>query len=73
MNKETIYIDTPYITLGQLLKVANVFDTGGMIKHYLQDHGALVNDEKEHRRGRKLYEGDVVVVEGMQLVVERRQ
>ncbi len=66
---EKIYIETPYITLGQLLKLTNVFDTGGKIKHYLQTEGVLVNNEKEHRRGKKLYDGDVVAIFDRQFVV----
>lgn len=60
---EKISISTSYITLGQFLKLANIFDSGGMIKTYLKDVGVLVNNEKEHRRGRKLYAGDKVVVD----------
>lgn len=60
---EKISISTPYITLGQFLKLANIFDSGGMIKTYIKDVGVLVNDEKEQRRGRKLYPGDKVVVD----------
>ncbi|MGM8212871.1 S4 domain-containing protein YaaA [Virgibacillus sp. W0430] len=59
---EKIPIHTPYITLSQLLKLANIFDSGGMIKAFLQDEGVYVNGELEHRRGRKLYPNDVVAV-----------
>lgn len=59
---DEIEINTPYITLGQLIKLANVFDSGGMIKAFLKDQGALVNHEIEHRRGRKLYVDDVVEI-----------
>ncbi|HLR65194.1 MAG TPA: S4 domain-containing protein YaaA [Pseudogracilibacillus sp.] len=55
---EKISIKSEYITLGQVLKLTNIFDSGGMIKVYLQDEGVFVNDELEHRRGRKLYEND---------------
>lgn len=57
---EEIEIDTEYITLGQFLKLTNIFDSGGMIKAFLQDKGVFVDNEIEHRRGRKLYPGDVV-------------
>lgn len=57
---EKITITTPYITLSQLIKLANIFDSGGMIKVFLQDHGVHVNGELEKRRGRKLYPKDVV-------------
>ena len=60
---EEIEIQTEFITLGQFLKLANILESGGMIKAYLQDEGVFVNGEKEHRRGRKLYPGDIVNTE----------
>lgn len=60
---EKIKISTPYITLGQFIKLANIFDSGGMIKAFLKDEGALVNNEIEHRRGRKLYKNDIVKID----------
>lgn len=57
---EKIAIKDTYITLGQLLKLTNMFDSGGFIKVYLQNEGVLVNNELENRRGRKLYVNDVV-------------
>lgn len=60
---EEIKIDTDYITLGQFLKLLNIFDSGGMVKAYIQDVGVTVNNELEHRRGRKLYPNDVIEVE----------
>ena len=60
---EEIEIQTEFITLGQFLKLANILDSGGMSKAFLQDEGVFVNGEKEHRRGRKLYPGDIVNTE----------
>lgn len=60
---EEIHITGQYITLGQFLKLTNLFDSGGFIKNYLQDEGITVNETKEHRRGRKLYNGDIVQVD----------
>ena len=60
---EEIKISTPSITLGQFIKLANIFDSGGMIKAFLKDQGAIVNHEIEHRRGRKLYINDIVEIE----------
>ncbi|TXL63398.1 S4 domain-containing protein YaaA [Cerasibacillus terrae] len=60
---EQIEIKTEYITLGQFLKLANILDSGGMIKQFLQEQGVLVNGEKEQRRGRKLYPNDVVEID----------
>ena len=50
------------IRLGQLLKLADVVDTGGELKALLADTDVLVNGELEDRRGRQLHRGDVVRV-----------
>ncbi|MEF2291232.1 MULTISPECIES: S4 domain-containing protein YaaA [Virgibacillus] len=60
---EKIMIQTEYIQLGQFIKLINILDSGGMVKTYLQDVGVLVNGEREHRRGRKLYAGDKVEID----------
>ena len=52
----------PYITLGVLLKVTKVISTGGEAKFFLSENEVLVNEEKENRRGRKLYPEDKVEV-----------
>lgn len=63
MEKQEITIKDEYITLGQLLKLANIFESGGMIKNYISDVGVLVNDERDFRRGKKLYENDVITLD----------
>lgn len=70
---EEIKINTSYITLGQLLKLANIFESGGMIKNYLNEQGVIVNDQLEHRRGRKLYDNDVVIVENIASFIVKEQ
>lgn len=59
-----VSIKTEYIKLDQFLKLADCVSTGGMAKALLQDGSVLVNGEPEERRGRKLYSGDTVEVEG---------
>ena len=61
-NKIHLKKDEEYITLNVLLKLSGVIETGGMAKMFLQDNTVLVNDTPETRRGRKLYEGDKVIV-----------
>jgi ribosome-associated protein len=61
---EKIKISTDTITLGQLLKLANVIETGGMAKWFLQNYEVYVNGERESRRGRKLKHEDVVEIKG---------
>jgi S4 domain protein YaaA len=59
-----IGIATEYITLGQLLKLADCIATGGEAKSFLARTNVLVNGEPDNRRGRKLVRGDVVQVDG---------
>lgn len=67
---QEIHIQTPYITLGQLLKQSSVIQTGGQAKWYLQENTVLVNQEPDARRGRKLYPGDIVAIpDGERLVI----
>ena len=49
-----------YITLNVLLKITDLIPTGGMAKIFLAENDVFVNGEKENRRGRKLYRGDIV-------------
>lgn len=56
-----ISITTPYLTLGQLLKIADIINAGGQAKEFLKTAKVAVNDISENRRGRKLYPGDKIV------------
>ena len=62
--------DQEYITLQSLLKITDIISTGGMVKAYLAENEVLVNGELEDRRGRKLYPGDKVEVEGRTFVIK---
>ena len=53
-----------YITLQSYLKYNGFIDTGAASKVFLSEHTVLVNNEIETRRGRKLYPGDTVNVDG---------
>jgi len=59
-----IKISTAFITLGQLLKMTDWISSGGQAKIAVKELKIAVNGEKEDRRGRKLYPGDVVTIEG---------
>ena len=48
------------IRLGQLLKLADVIDSGAEARAFLGDGAVTVNGEPETRRGRQLHPGDVV-------------
>ena len=59
-----IKIHSEYIKLDQFLKLSDCVPTGGMAKALLSENAVLVNGEPEDRRGRKLYPGYVVEVQG---------
>ena len=62
--------DEPFITLGVLLKIAGLIDTGGQAKWFLAENKVLVNGEEDNRRGRKLYHGDVVEVSNQSFTID---
>ena len=62
--------DEPFITLGVLLKITGIIDTGGQAKYFLAENKVLVNDEEDNRRGRKLYHGDVIEVANHSFVID---
>lgn len=64
-----ISIYSPYITLGQFLKYASIITNGGEAKFFLSEHEVVINNEVDNRRGRKLYPGDVVDIDGSQYLI----
>lgn len=66
-----IHIRDEYIKLGQALKFAGLVDSGVDAKYVITEGRVKVNGEVDERRGRKLYEGDVVEYNGEQILVCR--
>jgi ribosome-associated protein len=61
-EKREIQIRGDMIRLGQLLKLADLVDSGGEARDLLEYEEVLVNGDRETRRGRQLHPGDVVSV-----------
>jgi ribosome-associated protein len=61
------------IRLGQLLKLADLVDSGGELRDFLADEEVLVNGEPDNRRGRQLHPGDVVTLTDVVLVIVGKQ
>ena len=59
-----------YITLSQFLKKTGIATTGGQAKYLVKELDITVNGEKEDRRGKKLYSGDEVIIDGRKYIVE---
>ena len=61
---ETIIITTEYIKLQDLLKFANLVETGGAAKEIIQDGQVTVNGETCTMRGKKMRPGDRCCIDG---------
>lgn len=70
---ETLYLKDDFIKLGQVLKAAGLCESGVDAKFAVQDGLVKVNGEVDERRGRKLYDGDIVEFEGKQIKIEKGQ
>ncbi len=64
-----IQISTEFIKLQQLLKLASVTSQGADAKYYLEQELVMVNGELATQRGKKIYKGDVVEVEGFEQII----
>ena len=60
-----------FIKLGQALKAVGAVESGVEAKEVIQEGLVLVNGEIDTRRGRKLYEGDFVECDGIQIKSEK--
>ena len=69
MQEQTVNITTEYIKLDALLKFAGAVETGGEAKQAVQEGEVMVNGEVCTMRGKKCRPGDVVVLDGMRMVV----
>ena len=68
---EIIKLRDEYIKLGQALKAANLVEDGVEAKLVIQDGLVKVNNQVDIRRGRKLFNGDVVSFDGQELRIEK--
>ena len=66
---KTIKITTEFIKLQDLLKFANLVETGGEAKERIQGGEVRVNGEVCTMRGKKIRPGDVVLFAGQELTV----
>ena len=66
---KTIPITTEFIKLQDLLKFANLVETGGEAKELIQGGEVQVNGETCTMRGKKIRPGDVVAFDGQKLTV----
>lgn len=68
---ETITLRDEFIKLGQALKAAGLCESGVDAKDVIVDGLVKVNGQVEIRRGRKLYDGDIVSFNGEEISIKK--
>ncbi len=60
-----------FIKLGQALKASGLVDSGVEAKDVILNGLVTVNGQVDTRRGKKLYDGDIVDFNGFQIKIEK--
>ena len=68
---EIIKLREEFIKLGQAFKAAGLVESGVEAKEVIQDGLVKVNGEVDTRRGKKLYDGDIVSFDGTDIKIEK--
>ena len=61
--------DSPFIELVKILKIEGLSETGGHGKSMIEEGLIRVNGEEEFRVRRKLYSGDIVAVDEVEIEI----
>lgn len=69
-KEEIVEIDTEFIRLDNMMKLAGAVDTGGMAKNVIQSGMVKVNGETCTMRGKKMRDGDSFEFEGNKAVLK---
>ena len=64
-----VKIETPFIKLDSLLKLADMVSSGGEAKMVIQEGLVKVNGEICTQRGKKMYPGDTAELQGQRCTV----
>lgn len=70
MEDIKIKLETEYIKLDQLLKLASLVDSGAMAKEVILEGYVYVNGQICTQRGRKIYPNDIVELDDYLIEVE---
>ena len=68
---EEVHFTGEFIKLGQALKAAGVVENGAEAKEVIIEGLVKVNGEIDTRRGKKLYDGDVISFNGEEIKIEK--
>lgn len=67
---KVIKIQTNSIKLGQFLKLSGIVFSGGETKKFILENDVFVNEKIEKSRGKQLFNGDVISVNGQKYQIE---
>ena len=65
-----VKIHSDSIKLDQFIKFLGIVSTGGEIKNYLLENTVKVNENTTESRGKTLFKGDIVEINGEKFIVE---
>lgn len=65
-----IKIKTEFIKLGQFLKYSGVVSMGSECKDFIENNCIKVNSNTEKQRGKKLFPGDLIEINGEKYLIE---
>ena len=65
-----VKITTNSIKLGQFLKFIGEVSMGGEVKDFIENSSIKVNQNEEKQRGKRLFPGDLVEINGKKFVIE---
>ena len=70
MTIKYVKLKTLWIRLDQLLKFAGVAESGGQAKEMILGEEVQLNGELCLARGKKIFPGDVITLEGVEIIVK---
>ena len=73
MKADIVTIDSEFIRLQDLLKIAGLASTGGMAKIVIQNGEVTVNGAVCTMRGKKLRDGDTAAYNGVAVTVKTNE
>lgn len=68
MEKNTVQIETEYITLTNLLKYAGIVMSGGQAHELIEAGFVSLNGQKVLEKRKKIRDGDEVTIKGMAII-----
>ena len=71
MKRETAEITTASIQLDQFIKWLGITETGGQARFLVDEGNVSVNGAQVTERRKKLFPGDLVVIEGTEYLVKQ--